>query len=234
MCGFPFSYLISDIRSLIPGATLTYLDPHRNSSWIFHCCPKSQGSCGHHSIGPVLSSTPADWVDVSRWGNPRPRLWIWEVTELVSLGHCDCTRRHGVETGFLGSCHTGLALFTPVVRDGTISPECRGQLFHEGSCSGIQWGAGAAIQGQWRAGQADFNTHGSYCTLWYHGPWTSTETAYVAGLWTQRWPLVAAQALMSLWPQWQHKSPDHYDPSNNMAHGHQHRDRWLTQPQASL
>jgi hypothetical protein len=54
----------------LASATLSILDLHGDSFQIVCCCPVSGRSCSSGSVGPALSSTPADDRWDGCWGVP--------------------------------------------------------------------------------------------------------------------------------------------------------------------
>ena len=64
--------------------TLSILEPHGNSSWIFYCCPTSWGSCCFGSTVLALLCDPADDRLGKCWYEPPQNpILEWEVGDLI-------------------------------------------------------------------------------------------------------------------------------------------------------
>lgn len=117
-------------------------DPHRNSSWASCCCPKSWGPCGCHgycSTGPVPSHAQAGH-NMLGWANPRPKVWVWAVAELVSPNHWGCTPQMRCGVSSLRPMLWGPALLCPWWSAGVRS------AMAGRTCCRVQRGAGQPSQ----------------------------------------------------------------------------------------
>jgi hypothetical protein len=86
-CKCSLQWVIGLFLKPLTSATLSVLDPHRDSSLISCYCPVSWRFCSFESEELALSCTPTDNRWGKCWGGPTqcPRSGDWEVVDLISL-----------------------------------------------------------------------------------------------------------------------------------------------------